>query len=73
MNATLFNGGKVHWLRDVAARCGVGRNCKKRTWQMELGDVTCQRCVRLKRIDGRKESSGETPEQTRETRVLPND
>ena len=51
MNATLTNGGKVHLLRDRAARCGVGKNSKRRQWQMELGDVTCQRCVKLKQAD----------------------
>jgi hypothetical protein len=70
MNATLINGGKVHRWRDGFARCGVGRNAKTRTWQMELGDVTCQRCVKLNEADGRKESSGGTPEPTRGTRVL---
>ena len=49
MNATFFNGGKVHRLNDGAARCGVGRNFKKRAWQMELGDVTCRRCVKLEK------------------------
>ena len=56
MNATFFNGGKVHRLNDGAARCGAGRNAKKRAWQMELGDVTCQRCVKLLATDGRKEA-----------------
>jgi len=49
MNATLINGGKVHRLQDGFARCGVGKNAKTRTWQMELGDVTCQRCVKLEK------------------------
>jgi hypothetical protein len=56
MNATLINGGKVHRLQDGFARCGVGRNAKTRSWQMELGDVTCQRCVKLKEADGRKKA-----------------
>ena len=49
MNATLINGGKVHRFSDGVARCGVGRSAKKRAWQMELGDVTCQRCVKLEK------------------------
>jgi hypothetical protein len=56
MNATLINGGKVHRLNDGAARCGVGRHTKRRAWQMELGEVTCQRCVKLLTADGRKEA-----------------
>jgi hypothetical protein len=51
MNATLFNGGKVHWLLDLAARCGVGKRRQRRAWQMELGAVTCLRCVKLKQAD----------------------
>ena len=47
MNATLINGGKVHRLHDGFARCGVGRNAKTRTWQMDFCAVTCQRCVKL--------------------------
>ncbi len=49
MNATISNGGKVHRIIDGVARCGVGRNAKTRTWQMELGDATCQRCVKLEK------------------------
>jgi hypothetical protein len=56
MNATLINGGKVHRLHNGFARCGVGRNAKTRTWQMELGDVTCQRCVKLEKTEGHKEA-----------------
>lgn len=58
MNATLINGGKVHRIIDGFARCGVGRNAKTRTWQMEIGDVTCLRCMKLERVEaaqGRKE------------------
>ncbi len=47
MNATAFDGGKVHLLTDQAARCGVGKHGKHRQWQTELGQVTCQRCVKL--------------------------
>jgi hypothetical protein len=67
MNATLINGGKVHRLSDGFARCGVGRNAKARTWQMEFCAVTCRRCLRL--VKG----SGVTPEPTRGTRVLHDD
>ena len=49
MNATLINGGKVHRLKDGFARCGVGRNAKTRTWQMEFCAVTCGRCVKLEK------------------------
>jgi hypothetical protein len=28
MNATLFDGGKVHQLNEAAARCGVGKSRK---------------------------------------------
>jgi hypothetical protein len=57
MNATAFDGGKVHLLTDQAARCGVGKHPKHRQWQMDLGEVTCQRCVKLVKGDGRKEAS----------------
>ena len=51
MNATLFDGGKVHRLLGLAARCGVGKRRSRRAWQMELGAVTCLRCVRFKQKD----------------------
>jgi hypothetical protein len=47
MNATLINGGKVHQVNNGATRCGVGKRRTSVQWQMELGDVTCGRCVRL--------------------------
>ncbi len=47
MNATAFDGGKVHLLTEQAARCGVGKHGKHRQWQTDLGQVTCQRCVKL--------------------------
>ena len=47
MNATLFDGGKVHWLNGPAARCGVGKHRQAGHWQMELGAVSCLRCARL--------------------------
>jgi hypothetical protein len=50
MNATAFDGGKVHLLTDQAARCGVGKHPKQRQWQMDLGEVTCQRCVKLESV-----------------------
>jgi hypothetical protein len=46
MNATLFDGGKVHRLLDGTARCGVGKSRQRRHWQMDLGDVTCLRCAK---------------------------
>ena len=46
MNATLFDGGKVHRLLGLAARCGVGKSRQRRDWQMELGEVTCLRCAK---------------------------
>ena len=57
MNATLFNGGKVHRLESNTTRCGVGRNAKKRTWQMELGEVTCRRCVKLEQAKHKPEGT----------------
>ena len=54
MNATLFNGGKVHLVVNDATRCGVTKGRKSIQWQMELGDVTCRRCVRLSEKDSRK-------------------
>ena len=50
MNATAFNGGKIHLLTEQAARCGVGKHPKYRQWQMDLGEVTCRRCVRLESV-----------------------
>jgi hypothetical protein len=51
MNATAFDGGKVHLLADQAARCGVGKPPKQRPWQIDLGEVTCRRCVRLGAVE----------------------
>lgn len=69
MNAALFNGGKVHLLTDQVARCGVGKHSTHRQWQTDLGEMTCQRCVKLERIDGRKRTqeaqSAETPPELR--------
>jgi len=47
MNATLFEGGKVHRLNGDTARCGVGKRHQRRHWQMDLDEVTCQRCIRV--------------------------
>lgn len=33
MNATLINGGRVHWLPEKSARCGVGKNRERGQWQ----------------------------------------
>ena len=57
MNATAFNGGKVHLLTDQAARCGVGKHPNHRQWQADLGDVTCRRCIKLVMDDGQKEAA----------------
>ena len=54
MNATAFEGGKVHLLTDQAARCGVGKHARRGHWQTDLGEVTCRRCVRLKLVDQRR-------------------
>ena len=48
MNAILFEGGKVHRVIDAIARCGAGKRRKFRQWQLELGEVTCQRCALAK-------------------------
>ena len=55
MNATLINGGKVHQVNNGATRCGVGKRRAPVQWQMELGEVTCGRCVKLAQADGLKE------------------
>ena len=47
MNATAFEGGKVHLLTDQAARCGVGKHDRRAQWQTDLGEVTCQRCRKI--------------------------
>lgn len=54
MNATLTNGGKVHQVTNGATRCGVGKRRTPVQWKMELGEVTCQRCLKLKQADERK-------------------
>jgi hypothetical protein len=46
MNATLFEGGKVHRLAGSAARCGVGKGRQRCAWQMDLSGVTCLRCAK---------------------------
>ena len=51
MNATLFDGGKVHRLHGLVARCGVGKRHPRRAWQMELGAVTCLRCAKSLQAD----------------------
>jgi hypothetical protein len=56
MNATISKGGKVHLLTDKVARCGVGKHSQRRQWQTDLGEVTCQRCVKLTEADGRKKA-----------------
>ncbi len=62
MNATLFDGGKVHRLAGLAARCGVGKGRPRCAWQMDLSGVTCRRCINL---------FGVSPKRTRETRAAP--
>ncbi len=51
MNATLFDGGKVHRLNGAAAQCGVGKRHPRGSWQMELGEVSCQRCAKAALAD----------------------
>jgi hypothetical protein len=51
MNATLFDGGKVHRLHGLVARCGVGKRRNRRPWQVELVEVTCLRCAKAKTIE----------------------
>lgn len=53
MNATLFDGGKVHRLSEAAARCGVGKPPRHSEWQVEFGGVTCRRCRKLVTLDAR--------------------
>ena len=57
MNATAFNGGKVHLLTEQAARCGVGKHAQHTQWQTELGEVTCRRCIKLVKGDRQKEAA----------------
>ena len=52
MNATAFDGGKVHLLTERAARCGVGKSPKHSQWQIELGEVTCRRCRKIEQRQG---------------------
>jgi len=54
MNATLFDGGKVHRLNGDAAQCGVGKRRKLSQWQMDLGELTCLRCAKTFRRDAKK-------------------
>ena len=62
MNATLFDGGKVHRLAGAVARCGVGKNRQLSQWQTDLGEVTCLRCAKI---------FGATPKRTGATPVPP--
>lgn len=66
MNATLIEGGKVHGLMDRVARCGVGKNRERGEWQMELGEVTCRRCVKLQRSDAHKQAQETQKNSTRD-------
>jgi len=54
MNATAFDGGKVHLLTELAARCGVGKHAPRSQWQTDLGEVTCRRCLRFWLVDQRR-------------------
>lgn len=47
MNMTLPQGRCVHWMRDGFPACGGGRHGKRGFWQLNLGEVTCQRCVKI--------------------------
>jgi hypothetical protein len=60
MNATLFEGGKVHRLSEEAARCGVGKPPRRSEWQVEFGEVTCRRCRKLVTLDQRNRQPRET-------------
>ncbi len=59
MNATLPTRGRVHWMRDGAPRCGGGGHGKHGPWQMDLGDVTCRRCLTLVAWDRSHEARGQ--------------
>ena len=54
MNATAFDRGKVHLLKELAARCGVGKHAPRSQWQTDLGEVTCRRCLRCWLVDQRR-------------------
>ncbi len=71
MNATAFDGGKVHLLTDQAARCGVGKHPRTRQWQMDLGEVTCQRCVKLGSVEVKRVTSDGSAEGRRRSAALP--
>jgi hypothetical protein len=60
MNATLFDGGKVHWLAGLAACCGVGKNRQPAHWQTDLGEITCRRCVKYRLANEKAEKVSTT-------------
>ena len=62
MNATLINGGKIHRLTGTTSNCGVGKRQPERPWQTDLGEVTCQRCVRSLRTTTPSEVAISTPD-----------
>ena len=47
MNVSLPTKWRVHWLRAGQPACGGGRHGKKGAWQMDIGEVTCKRCVKM--------------------------
>ena len=60
MNATAFDGGKVHLLTELAARCGVRKHAPRSQWQTDLGEVTCRRCLRFRTVDERQLAAVQT-------------
>lgn len=76
MKATLPNGKRVHQMRNGAPRCGGGRHGRRGPWQMDLGDVTCRRCLTLAAWDWSREAreggNGRGHEQAKRITAEPN-
>jgi hypothetical protein len=47
MNISLLSARRIHWLRLGFPACGGGRHGKKGVWQLDIGEVTCQRCEKM--------------------------
>jgi len=61
MNVSIPTRWRVHWLRAGQPACGGGRHGKKGVWQLDIGEVTCKRCEKIKAArekpgDGREEA-----------------
>ena len=69
MNISIPTRWRVHWLRAGQPACGGGRHGKKGAWQMDIGEVTCMRCVKMMKAAAEKQvDSSEEAQETHKER-----